>query len=74
MIKINKASFIFLFLISLQPAFSATELARVDNTVITLEDFNKKYQENLKFFQMKAPKKRDVLEDLIKRESQAWQL
>ncbi len=48
--------------------FAATELARINSTVITLEDFTKKYKENLKFFQLKAPSKKNVLEDLIKRE------
>ena len=47
---------------------AATELARVNNTVITLEDFNKKYRENLKFFQFRAPTKEGVLDDLVKRE------
>ena len=47
---------------------AATELARVNNTVISLEEFNKKYNENLKFFQFKAPSRKNVLDDLIKRE------
>jgi parvulin-like peptidyl-prolyl isomerase len=47
---------------------AATELARVNQTVITAEEFEKKYQENLKFFQLKAPTKKGVLDDLIKRE------
>jgi len=47
---------------------AATELAKVNGTIITLEDFNKKYRENLKFFQFKAPTKQGVLDDLIKRE------
>lgn len=49
-------------------AYAATELARINNTVISLEDFNKKYRENLKFFQFKTPTKQGVLDDLIKRE------
>lgn len=49
-------------------ARAATELAKVNSTVITLEDFNKKYRENLKFFQFRAPTKEGVLDDLIKRE------
>lgn len=53
---------------SLPSAFAATELAKVNNTVITLEEFNKKYRDNLKFFQFKAPTKKGVLDDLIKRE------
>lgn len=48
--------------------FSANELAKVNNTVITLEEFTKKYQENLKFFQGKPPSKKSVLDDLVKRE------
>jgi peptidyl-prolyl cis-trans isomerase C/peptidyl-prolyl cis-trans isomerase D len=47
---------------------AAVELARINNSVITVEDFNKKYKENLKFFQFKAPSKKSVLDDLIKRE------
>ena len=47
---------------------AATELARVNGAVISLEDFNKKYRENLKFFQFKAPTRKSVLDDLIKRE------
>ncbi len=47
---------------------AATELARVNNTVITLEDFNKRYQEALKFFQFRAPSKKGMLDDVIKRE------
>jgi len=47
---------------------AATELARINATVISLEDFNRKYQENLKFFQFKSPSKKSVLDDLIKRE------
>ncbi|MGK5083601.1 peptidylprolyl isomerase [Bdellovibrionota bacterium FG-1] len=49
-------------------AVQANELARVNNTVISLEDFNKKYKENLKFFQFRAPTKKGVLDDLVKRE------
>ncbi|OFZ52844.1 MAG: hypothetical protein A2428_04710 [Bdellovibrionales bacterium RIFOXYC1_FULL_54_43] len=47
---------------------AATELARVNGTSISLENFNKKYADSLKFFQFKAPTKKGVLEDLIKRE------
>jgi parvulin-like peptidyl-prolyl isomerase len=47
---------------------AATELARVNGTVISLEDFNKRYQESLKYFQFKAPSKKNVLDEIIKRE------
>jgi len=47
---------------------AATELARVNNTVISLEDFGKRYQEALKFFQLRAPSKKGMLDDIIKRE------
>jgi len=49
-------------------ALADTELARVGSAAISLEDFNRRYQDNLKFFQFKAPTKEAVLEDLIKRE------
>ncbi|MCC7442230.1 MAG: peptidylprolyl isomerase [Bdellovibrionales bacterium] len=49
-------------------ALAATELARVNTKVITLEDFNLKYKENLKFFHFNKPSKENVLDDLIKRE------
>ncbi|HUP56093.1 MAG TPA: peptidylprolyl isomerase [Bdellovibrionota bacterium] len=42
------------------------ELAKVNNTSISLEAFEKKYNDNKKFFQLRAPSKRAVLEDLIK--------
>lgn len=47
---------------------AATQLASVNGTVITLEDFNKRYKESLKFFQLGAPSKETVLNDLVKRE------
>lgn len=50
------------------PVFAATELAKINGTVITLEEFNKRYQDNSKFFQFKTPSRKSVLEDLIKRE------
>jgi peptidyl-prolyl cis-trans isomerase C/peptidyl-prolyl cis-trans isomerase D len=55
------------FVLSLN-AQAQTELARVNQTVITLGDFNQKYQDNLKFFPLKPPTKKQVLDDLIKRE------
>jgi parvulin-like peptidyl-prolyl isomerase len=47
---------------------AATELARVNSKVISLEEFNRRYAENLKFFQHRTPGKAAVLEDVIKRE------
>lgn len=49
-------------------SFASPELARINGTVITLDAFNKKLGENLKFFQYKVPTKKGVLDDLIKRE------
>ncbi len=49
-------------------AFAATELARVNEKVISLEDFNNRYKDSLKFFNYKAPTKKNVLDDIIKRE------
>lgn len=48
--------------------YAATELARINNSVITVEEFNNKYKENLKFFRYKTPTKKNVLEDMIKRD------
>lgn len=49
-------------------AYAAAELARINGSVITLEDFNNKYRENMKFFRYKTPTKENVLEDLIRRD------
>lgn len=49
-------------------ARAATELARINTSVITLEEFNQKYAENAKRFPFKAPTKQAVLDDLIKLE------
>ncbi|MEO7165231.1 MAG: SurA N-terminal domain-containing protein, partial [Bdellovibrionia bacterium] len=46
----------------------ATELAKINGTTIVLEDFEKKYKDNLRFFPINAPTKKGVLDDLIKRE------
>lgn len=59
---------LILLLAGTAPARAATELAKINGTSISLEDFNKKYKENLKFFQYKAPSKKDVMDDLVKRE------
>jgi parvulin-like peptidyl-prolyl isomerase len=47
---------------------AATELARVNGSVITLQDFEKRYKENLKLFQFKAPSKKNVLDEVIRRD------
>jgi parvulin-like peptidyl-prolyl isomerase len=59
---------VFSLLMSVSPAHAATELARINNTVITLEDFNKKYKENVQFFQYKQPTKKLLLDNIVKRE------
>ncbi|NDD92156.1 hypothetical protein EBZ37_08735 [bacterium] len=51
-----------------KPDAKETVLARINGTTISLEEFNARYKENLKFFQFKAPSKQAVLDDLIKRE------
>lgn len=70
MIRPNKVavSLAFLFVGAIYVSEAATELAKINGTSITLEDFNNKYRENLKYFQFKTPTKRGVLDDLIKRE------
>lgn len=62
------ALFVFAFTAFTMTTQAATEVAKVNNSVITLEDFNRKYKENLKFFQFKAPTKTGVLDEMIKRE------
>lgn len=54
--------------IGVSAALAATELAKINDMSLSLEDFNKKYAENAKFFQYRAPSKKAVLDDLIKRE------
>ncbi len=51
-----------------QRAEAAVELAKINEKTLSIEEFNKKYQENARFFQFRAPTKKSVLEDLIKRE------
>jgi peptidyl-prolyl cis-trans isomerase C len=47
---------------------AGTELAKINSTVITLEEFNNKYKENMKFFRYRVPTKKNVLEDMIRRD------
>lgn len=49
-------------------AHSSTELAKVNGKIISLEEFNKRYQTILPLYQNKTPTKQGVLEDIIKRE------
>ena len=66
--KLNILFYLF-SMFSYGGSFAAdAELARINNVAIKLEDFNKKYEDNIKFFTLNPPKKLDVLEDLIKRE------
>lgn len=50
------------------PAYALTELARINTTVISLEEFNKKYDENSRFFQYNRPSKKTLLDNIVKRE------
>ncbi|OFZ20102.1 MAG: hypothetical protein A2X94_09330 [Bdellovibrionales bacterium GWB1_55_8] len=56
-----------LLLFAIAPAY-ATDLAKVNGATITLEDFNRKFDEVTKFYQVKAQSKQGMLDDLIKRE------
>jgi len=49
-------------------AHAAVEVAKINDRVITLDEFNKRFNENQRFFQYKAPTKEAVLDDIIKRE------
>ncbi len=68
----KSASFVSIFLTALVlvpvASFAATEVAKVNGKVITLEEFNKKYSALLPLYQNKVPTKATVLEDLVKRE------
>lgn len=66
--KHMKSLMISLLLISPSLVLGATELAKVNGKVITLEDFNKKYQALMPLYNNKTPTKANVLDDLIKRE------
>jgi|GEM_PF-213147 len=46
----------------------ATELARVNSKVITLEEFNTKYRDSMRFFRAKTPTKKNVLDEIINRD------
>ena len=57
--------FLFTAILGAKAIQAATELARINGTVISLEDFNKRYKESLKYFQFKAPTKKNVLDEII---------
>lgn len=67
--KLNYLFCLFLFFsfVSADSAF-ATVLAKINDKSITLEEFNKTYDENKKLFSFNAPSKKNMLDDLIKRE------
>jgi peptidyl-prolyl cis-trans isomerase C/peptidyl-prolyl cis-trans isomerase D len=56
-------------LISTQMTFASTEAARVNDRVITLEDVNSKLAEVARANPLNAPTKKQILDDLIKREA-----
>lgn len=56
------------FLTLAASAHAATELAKINTTTITLEDFNKRYQENRRLLQLRSPSKKMLLDEIIKRE------
>jgi parvulin-like peptidyl-prolyl isomerase len=49
-------------------AEAATEAASVNGKSISMEEFEKKYRENLQYFQMRKPTRASVVQDLVKRE------
>ncbi len=63
-------SLIIFFKIDVCQALSqdSTELARVNERVITRGELNKKLEESSKTFQLQSPTKKTMLDDLIKRE------
>jgi peptidyl-prolyl cis-trans isomerase C/peptidyl-prolyl cis-trans isomerase D len=48
--------------------FASTELAKVNGSVISLEDFNKRFQENRQLMLFRAPNKKAFLDEVINRE------
>lgn len=56
-------------LLSLNGSLAATEVARVNDRVITVEDVNSKLLEASRGNPMAAPSRKQVLDDLIKREA-----
>jgi parvulin-like peptidyl-prolyl isomerase len=57
-----------IFLCSSFALSAETEIAKVNSTVISVKEFEKKYEESLKYLQTKPPTRATVLDELIKRE------
>lgn len=68
--KTYKAFLTVVSLVTLAPlnTFGAVEVANINGRSITIEEFNRLYSENIKFYQLKVPTKENVLDDLVKRE------
>jgi parvulin-like peptidyl-prolyl isomerase len=49
-------------------ALGATEVARVNGKVISLEELDQRYRQSLQFYQPTTPSKKGLLNDLVKRE------
>jgi hypothetical protein len=67
-LALSAAGFFVIVLGTARTIEAATELARVNGQVISLEDFNRQYQDSLKYFQGHIPSKKALLDDLIKRD------
>ncbi len=61
-------SILILFNLIVTASALAVELAKVNDRVISKEEFDKAFKENSKYFQYKTPNRKTVLDDLIKRE------
>ena len=70
--KIKKFSIFFVFfvffMINPHSSVQAQELAKINGTVIDLDEFNKKYENNYKSYSLNPPEKSQVLDDMIKQE------
>ena len=61
-------TFFFVGALGARTIEAATEVARINGAVISLQDFEKRYKEHLKFFQFTAPTRKAVLDEIIKKE------
>jgi peptidyl-prolyl cis-trans isomerase C len=72
LLKTKKSIIFFVFIIFfiINPHFTsqAQELAKINGTVIDLDEFNKKYEKNYKLYNLNPPEKSQVLDDIIKQE------